>query len=158
MFSLVRMLRKGKGCAKDLRQAVVWVANGNSNVFLQLMGDAWQALENGTTENLDCDFNQLCYTFGWGMYWYQYGSEDWNEQDDDLDQAFGQRCLDYYCSCVERQQKSIFTFLWCWNRTTGVKGPGQMIAQMVWEGRQENLVKTFEESDGEEPETKRIKK
>jgi hypothetical protein len=33
-----------------------------------------------------------------------------------------------------------------------------MIAQMVWEQREDNLVQTFEESDGEEPETKRIKK
>jgi hypothetical protein len=30
---------------------------------------------------------------------------------------------------------------------TGVKPPGQMIAQMVWEGRGENLVKTFEENE-----------
>jgi hypothetical protein len=40
----------------------------------------------------------------------------------------------------------------------GVKGPGQMIAQMVWDGREDNLVKTFEESGREEPEMKRIKK
>jgi hypothetical protein len=37
-----------------------------------------------------------------------------------------------------------FTVLLCWNRTTGgIKGPGPMIAQMVWEGREDNLVKTF---------------
>jgi hypothetical protein len=29
-----------------------------------------------------------------------------------------------------------------------------MIAQMVWEGRKDYLVKTFEENDGEELETK----
>jgi hypothetical protein len=72
--------------------------------------------------------------------------------------VFGNQCIDYYCSCVELQQKSIFTFLWFWNRTTGVKGPGQMIAQMVWQQREDNLVKMFEEIDREEPETKRIKK
>jgi hypothetical protein len=33
-----------------------------------------------------------------------------------------------------------------------------MIAEMVWEGREENLVKMFEESARKEPETKRIKK
>jgi hypothetical protein len=33
-----------------------------------------------------------------------------------------------------------------------------MIAEMVWEGRAENVVKKFEESAGEESETKRIKK
>jgi hypothetical protein len=57
---------------------------------------------------------------------------------------FGRHCLDFYCSCVELQQKSILMFLLCWNQTTGVKGPGQMIGKMVWEGRQDNLVKEFE--------------
>jgi hypothetical protein len=42
--------------------------------------------------------------------------------------------------------------------TGGIKGPGQIIAQMVWEEREDHLVKPFEESGGEEPETKRIKK
>jgi hypothetical protein len=31
-----------------------------------------------------------------------------------------------------------------------------MIAQMVWEEREDNLVKMFEESDGEESERKRL--
>jgi hypothetical protein len=39
-----------------------------------------------------------------------------------------------------------------------VKPPGQLIAQLVWEEREDNLVKTFEESGGEELEMKRIKK
>jgi hypothetical protein len=33
-----------------------------------------------------------------------------------------------------------------------------MIAEMVWEGREENLLLKFEESAGKEPDTKRIKK
>jgi hypothetical protein len=33
-----------------------------------------------------------------------------------------------------------------------------MIAQMVWEQREDNLVEAFDQSDGEEPEVKRIKK
>jgi hypothetical protein len=94
---------------------------------------------------------------GWVLFWYQYGTRHWKRQHDEKN-AFGNRCLDYYCSCVELQQKSIFTFLLCWNRTTGVKGPGQMIAQMVWEQREDNLLETFEQSGGEEPEMKRIKK
>jgi hypothetical protein len=154
------MLRDGEGCVKDLRQAVIWGAKGSdsdvqSDVFWDLLGDAKRALESGGTEKLDCDFDQLCYSLGWGLYWYRYGSE--NEQDDE-DQVFANRCLDYYCSCVELQQESIFTFLLCWNRMTGVKGPGQMIAQIVWEAREDNLVKTFQESAGKEPEMKRIKK
>jgi hypothetical protein len=143
MGDLAEMLKNGEGCARDLRKAVIWGDKGDSYVFWNLLGDARRALESETTEEFGCDFNQLCYLLGWGMYWYLYGSEGWNERNDE-DQAFGNRCLDYCCSCVERQQESIVTFLLCWNRVTGVKGPGQMIAQMVWEGREHNLVKIFE--------------
>jgi hypothetical protein len=151
------MLYDGKGCERDLRKAAIWSAKKDSVVFWMLLADARRAFEEDTTEDLDCDFNQLCYALGWGLYWYLYDSEAWHQQDDE-DQVFGNQCLDYYCSCVELQQKSIFTFLLCWNRTVGVKGPGQMIAQLVWEEREDNVVKRFEESDGEEPEMKRIKK
>jgi hypothetical protein len=99
-------------------------------MFLEILKTARVSYEEGTAEQMTCDLDQLCYTLGWGLYWYLYGSEIWSRQNDD--QAFGNRCLDYYCSCVELQRKSIFKFLLCWNRTTGVKGPGQMIAQIVW--------------------------
>jgi hypothetical protein len=157
MHTLAEILNNGDGCARDLRQAVIWSAKGDSWVFWNLLGRARRALGSGTTEALDCDFNQLCFALGWGLYWYRYGSERWKIESGES-KAFVGRCLDFYCTCVELQQKSIFSFLWFWNRATGVKGPGHMIAQLVWEGREENLVKTFEESGGEEPETKRIKK
>jgi hypothetical protein len=151
MGCLARMLREGEGCAKDLRQTAIWSAKVDYYVFWDVLGAAKRALERGTTEELDCDFNQLCYSLGWGLYWYQYGIEDWNHQSDEK-KAFGNRCLDFYCSCVELQQESIFTFLLFWNRTTeGVKGPGQMIAQVVWDGREEILVKLLEQMGGEEP-------
>jgi hypothetical protein len=135
---LAEMLRDGDGCVKDLRQAVSWGAKGDSHVFWDELVDAKRALESGPTAKY-----QLCYTFGWGLYWFQYDSERWNRKSDES-KAFGNRCIDYYCSCVELQQKSVVEFLLCWNRTTGgIKGPGQMIAQMVWEGREDNLVKTF---------------
>jgi hypothetical protein len=153
MKSLAQMLRDGEGCAVDLRQAVLWSAKVDSDVFWDQLRQAKRALESRATEDLDCDFNQLCYSLGWGLYWYKYGSMDWRHRSG-KEKAFGNRCVDFYCSCVELQQKSIFTFLSHWNRTTGVKGPGQMIAQMAWEGREDNLVQRFEESDGEEPETK----
>jgi hypothetical protein len=156
MDLLAELLRNGIGCEKDLRQAVIWGAKGNLSTFSYILRQAKRALESGWTEELDYDFNQLCYSLGWGMYWYQCDTWDWNDLSDE-GQAFGNRCLDFYCSCVELQQKSVLTFLLLWNRMTGVKGPGQMIAQMVWEGREENLVKTFEESGGEEPEIKKIK-
>jgi hypothetical protein len=157
MESLAIMLRDGEECEKDLRQAVIWGAKGHSNVLWYQLGDAKRALEGRATEDLEYNFNQLCYSLGWGLYWYEYGSEKWNKQRSEV-KVFGNRCLDYYCSCVELQQESIFTFLLCWNRATGVKGPGQMIAQMVWDGREGNLVKRVEESAGKELETKRIKK
>jgi hypothetical protein len=144
MAQLPRMLRDGDGCEKDWRQAVIWSAKGSDSiVFWDTLEDAKRALKSGTTGTLDCDFNQLCYALGWGSYWYQYENGWWNFKLDES-KAFGNRCLDFYCSCVERQQESIFTFLLCWNRTTGgIKGPGMMIAQMVWDGREDNLVKTF---------------
>jgi hypothetical protein len=142
---LAKMLREGEGCAKDWSQAAIWSAKGGSYFFWRMLEEARRALESGATEILDCDFNQLCYLLGWGLFWYQYDIEKWNERSNES-MAFGNRCLDYYCSCVELQQKSIFAFLLCWNQTTGgVKGPGQIIAEMVWEKREENMVKRFEE-------------
>jgi TPR repeat protein len=142
---LANMLMEGEGCAKDLRQAVIWGAKGNdSYVFWHLLRDARRALESGATEKLDCDFNQLCYTFGWGLYWYQYGTKHWGWTKDDL-KPFGNRCLDFYCSCVELQQKSVLTFLLCCKQTTGgMKDLGAMIGKMVWEGRADALLLKFE--------------
>jgi hypothetical protein len=154
MRYLATMLRDGKGCERDLRQAVIWNAKEGSYFLWDPPKDAKEALESGTTEGLEFDFDQLCYTVGWGLYWYRYGTGNYNRRSNEQN-AFDSRCLQYYCSCVEQQQKSIFTFLLFWNRTTRVKEPGQMIAQMVWEGREENLVKQFEVSgDEEERETK----
>jgi hypothetical protein len=153
---LAYMLKAGEGCEKDLRQAAMWGAKVKSHWFWEALKTARVSLEEEIPENLDCDFNQLCYSLGWGFYWYMYDSDGWNA---DKANPFGHRCLDYYCSCVELQQKSIFTFLWFWNRTTGVKGPGQMVAQMVWEEKKDNLVVPFDQNNGgEEPEMKRIKK
>jgi hypothetical protein len=142
------------GCERDLRQAVIWLSKGNSEKFWILLGAIRQILEE--SGNLDVNFkDQFCYRLGWGLYWHQYGSEDWNNRTNE-EKALGNFCLDYYCSCVEQQQKSIFTFLSCWNRSMGIKGPGQMIAQMVWEDKENNLVEPFAlQSDAE---TKRIKK
>ena len=78
------------------------------------------------------------------LYWFQDGTWKWNDQDE-TEQRFGVKCLDYYCETMELQQESIFLFLLFWNKTTGVKGPGRMIGQMVWEGRYDCLVKEFGE-------------
>jgi hypothetical protein len=69
--------------------------------------------------------------------------EDW-ERISFESKAFAERCLDYYCTCVELQRKSIFTFLLCWNQSVGVKDVGLMIAKRVWEEREDNMVKSFD--------------
>jgi hypothetical protein len=84
--------------------------------------------------------DELCYALGWGLYWYMFDPDD---PDFDDDYAMADSYVDYYCSCIELQQKSIWTFLWCWNQTVGVKDIGCMIAKMVWDGRADNLVKKF---------------
>jgi hypothetical protein len=155
MQKLAYMLRIGQGCAKDLRQAVVWSAQADSAYydfyeFEEVLRNTRCAFEDGRIEKLDYYFDQLCYSLGWGLYWYRY---------EDTKDGFENRCLDYYCSCVELQQKSIFTFLLCWNRTSGgIKGPGQMIAQLVWNAREDNLVKTLEKPPRRSARMKRIKK
>jgi hypothetical protein len=143
MFWLAYMLMDGEGCVKDLRQAVIWSAKGGSYLFWHPLGHTKGALESGATEDLGCDFNQLCYSLGWGLYWYTYDVDNFYFKQH---KVFGKRCLDYYCSCVELQQKSILTFLLFWNRTTvRVKEPGRMIAQMVWEGKETNVLLRFGE-------------
>jgi hypothetical protein len=154
-YILGTRLREGK----DLRQAAIWGAKAPASIrrrlFWEILKEVRDASDEGAVEKLDGDFNQLCYALGWGLFWYKYGGEHWERQGD-KDKAFGDRCLDYYCSCVGLQQKSIFTFLLFWNQTTGgVKGPGKMIGKMVWEGREENVVKCL---DRDECCKKKIKK
>jgi hypothetical protein len=137
MSRLADMLQEGQGCAKDLRKAVIWGAKTKlGDSFRVIFYDVKQALLQNRT--VDCDFHRLCYSVGWGLYWYQY---DIGEEGEEFEEQF----LDYYCSCVELQQKSIVTFLMFWNQTVGIKDVGAMIAKMVWEEREDNLIKPFEE-------------
>jgi hypothetical protein len=150
MESLAGMLRVGAGCKKDLRRAAIWGAQGFSNVFRRIFDAAEMARDvYGRDEkvfaDLGCDFHQLCYALGWGFYWYLFDTAEWDAKEPLIDEEewFASNLLYFYCSCVELQQKSIFTFLWWWNQTVGVKDVGRMIAQMVWEGREENLVQPY---------------
>jgi TPR repeat protein len=129
---------------EDLRQAAVWSAKAGSwTVVLGLMDRARRGLETGTKDQrLGCDFNQLCYLLGWGMYWYPCHHSYWKRRKEE-DKVFGNDCISFYCSCVELQRESIFTFLWFWNRSAGVKDVGELIGKMVWEGREDNLVMEF---------------
>jgi hypothetical protein len=111
-------------------------------VFWELLGDARRASAAGGRTVLTVDLNQLCYALGWGLYWHAHGGGRWQKRSDEQ-KAFDTLCLDFYCSCIELQQKSIFTFLLFWNREMGVKDVGVMIGKKVWEGRENNLVKMF---------------
>jgi hypothetical protein len=142
--SFARLLQNGQGCEKDLGQAVVWCAKAKADRFWVILTGV-----NGKAEYLGCDLDCLYYLLGWGLYWYLHGTRGWYRQVEEK-KAFGNRCLNYYCCCIELQRESIFTFLWCWNKMTGVKGPGQMIARLVWKGREDSLVRPFceEQRDG----------
>jgi hypothetical protein len=137
----------------DLRQGVVLSAKGTSyEVFNRRFMEAVGAFNFGGTKYVGYD--EVCYTLGWGLFWHVYVSDVWNALLTEKRRLFGNYCMEFYISCVELQGESIFTFLLCWNRTMGGKVSGKMIAQMVWEGRADNLVKSLEAS---EPELKKIK-
>ena len=140
---LAEMLRDRARSIKDTKQSMMWYAKMESVIFWAVLSNAKEVIENSQRrEDLFCGFSQIYYALGWGLYWYQYGSKEQKSQNYGV-ASFGKQCLDYYCLCVESQQKSIFTFLLCWNQTTGIKEPGQLIAQLVWEEREDNLVKEF---------------
>jgi hypothetical protein len=130
--ALMIMYKNGQGCAKDLSRAAFWGAQcGEELFFCHLLKEA-RAKGKGKTEA------DLVYSLGSGLFWEVYGSQGWSELPQ-KDKAFGEQCLDYYCQCVEMQQKSIWTFLLCWNQTFGVKDVGVLMAKMVWEQRRGNL-------------------
>jgi hypothetical protein len=77
------------------------------------------------------------------MYWYMHGTEGWANWENQFDKKMALECLDYYCESVELQQKSILTFLRFWTETTGVKEPARLISKMVWEQREERLIRPY---------------
>jgi hypothetical protein len=135
MTCLTGMYINGQGCERDLRRALIWSAQSEEvGPFWDVMARAKDTIaEQAETSN--GNFDQLCFLMGWGMYWYRHGSKDWEEQEDDV-KAFASECLDFYCSTIELQQKSIFTFLLFWNQTVGVKDVGVLIGKIVWEEEQ----------------------
>jgi TPR repeat protein len=145
---LAQMLRKGEGGGKDWRRAALLsAAGGFYDLFWDILGDCLFAIEEKRASDLGCDFNRLCYSLGCGLYWNVYGSASWRTQYDAIKKAFANLCLRYYCTCVELQRKSIFTFLWHWNQTSGgVKDVGAMIARMVWDQREDQFVVSVSET------------
>jgi hypothetical protein len=144
MVMLSQLLKDGEFCRVDLSLAIIWSAKAKEScTFWDILTNAERMIKVGQTELFGSDLNHLFYSMGWGLYWYLYEGEDWDHRSDE-DKVSADRSLGYYCSCVELQQKSIFTFLLCWNSVVGMKDVGAIIAEMVWEGREENLVMRFE--------------
>jgi hypothetical protein len=152
----------GESCAKDLALAVRWAAKGRSGLFWDLLECARVALEEGETKQVEYNFDQFCFTIGWGLYWYMYDTVWWKDELDESDKEFGGRCLGYYCDNIEQQQKALVSFLLCWNETVGIKELGVVIAKMVWERRrEEDLLQPFvagTRNGNAEPERKRKSK
>merc|ERR1711991_798995 len=127
---------------RDLQEAVHWGSVLGCAYFWWSLGSTAEYWDD---EDEACvGFQQLAMEIGKGLYWYQYDSERFS-QEGELKQAFGSKCLDYYCETIELQQEAIFLFLLFWNKTTGVKDVGQTIGEMAWEGRYKFLVKEFGE-------------
>ena len=145
MYGLAAMCYFGEGGEKDLIQAARLGFVRGGYYFWQVLGQAHAALETERTIGyLGCDFNLLVMELGKGLYWNCYGTSDWSMRTNDDEKKFGEKCLDYYCSVIELQQQAIFLFLQFWNKYVKVKGPGQIIGRLVWQGRFEYLVKEFE--------------
>jgi hypothetical protein len=138
---LAWMLQNGETCANDLSQAAMWGAKVDLDMFWQILHSARGAFEREATEDLGCNFDQLCYWLGWGLYWYVHDGWKWHignydnafGRHDEKIKTFGSLCLDFYCATIELQRESIFTFLLFWNQSFGVKDVGVLIGKMVWE-------------------------
>jgi hypothetical protein len=150
--------REGHGCEEedaeraeyepkqDLYRALQWSAPGASHY----RGVFWETLiaKEKKLPKWNCDFSRLCYLWGWGLYWYYDPSpQQWNNCTT-VHKVFGNQCLDYYCSCVQVQQKSIWTFLLWWKQQGLLKEVGVLIAQRVWEERAENLIEKADFTKG----------
>jgi hypothetical protein len=134
----------------EMRLRLYWGAQCNATDFWLMLKEMAALWREGEDAEFDDYFDQLCYIFGQGLYWYEYGLSEFHSLNQ-RDKFFASLCLDYYCACVELQQKSIFLFLHFWNGTSVIKGPGRMIGELVWAGREEKLLLSFAEHLVEAP-------
>lgn len=117
-------------------QAVRWGAPIESHYF-DIVLDIFKNEE--TLSSLSEDGrNILTMAIGNGLYWYVY-DDGWKNRQPEKTRRFSEKCFKYYCDAIELQQKSIFTFLWCWCQPLGncgrQKDVGRLIAKMVWKTR-----------------------
>jgi len=127
----------------DLIQSVRWSSITGCG-FAETLSDAVISWWDKTILCPECDFALLAVELGKGLYWYQYETEEWSEYGD-FEKDFADKCLEFYCSAIESQQRSIFLFLHFWNQTIGVKDVGQLIGKLVWNQRYEHLTIEFKE-------------
>jgi hypothetical protein len=124
----------------DLREAIKWAGKeycitfSKGERFEKFCSQIKGLFQAGGKELQGYSLDQLCYTLGKAQYWDAHKSN-----------RFGLRCCDYYCACVDVQHKSIFTFLIFWNQTARIKELGQMIAQLVWQEREDLVLLRFGE-------------
>merc|ERR1711991_11235 len=143
---LSEIFYNGQGVEKDLVQAVYWGSEAWRGPFWEALEDAAKVWNGKAIDSLGCDFNRLTWEIGKGLY--QYETINWQMQVEKV-QELGVKCLHYYCETIDLQQGAIVLFLLFWNKTTGVKEPGQLIGKIVWEGRYDCLVKKFGKSEAE---------
>ena len=143
-----RMYHLGEGLDLDLVQAVYWDSELGSETFWAILRNAAR-VDISLVDAFGCDLSRLAMELGKGLYWYHFETPLWRRRMD-IGKKLGTKCLEYYCELIDLQQEAIFLFLLFWNETTGVKGPGQIIGQMVWKGRCDCLVKYFGEEELEE--------
>jgi hypothetical protein len=133
MQSSVDLLRR----REQWTTAARWAAEGDSGLFWFLLGNVREWVEEDEES-----WDQVCYAVGAGLYWHDQGKERW-DSDKAKNNAFSEKCLDYFCECCDLQQESLVTFLVFWKKNVGVKELGVMIGKMVWEQRAETVGKTI---------------
>jgi hypothetical protein len=132
MDGLMMVHRDGLLGDVDFAQALWWCGRAKKEYnFNQLVERIRSAYLKG---QIDADKkNEVFCRLGEAMYWQferplAYKGRFLEEN------ALMAKCLEFYLECVDLECRSIYTFLLCWNLLTrGVKGPGQIIAKMVYE-------------------------
>jgi hypothetical protein len=137
-------------CCNRFTEMVCHMRKGKEDVWLvsflfDFLFIFWEAVEANDTNKFGCDFNFLAYELGKGMYWYDYCAGLWKIKSRQSEAPFVAECEEYYVENVDLQQKSLHLFL-CFCKSTGLlKDLTQMIARMVWDERETNLILDFEE-------------
>lgn len=121
---LCEMYFFGAGCKKDWAKAVYWSAHAYDNIFWRIL---CMTNEIVLPETVVDDTNILMMELGRGLYWHMYPGNATCDFYDEL--------VEYYLTIMHIQQQSIFYFVLFWQRTTGVKDIGLVIAKLAWEGR-----------------------